>query len=211
MDWCLYEREVENYPRCIEIWSEYNEYAASIVPDLVIDVSERCQLPPPPEPLQPLDCNDLGTCPTDQCELVPATLYSHDSHGQSRILFVDYVYVQGDLPSGGHDACRDYPHLHQGKCEDGFALDRNSICKPVRELIQELCIYDEKKRFVTKYGGYIFGGFGMLFGGIGGGFVTVGNPAGIAAGATAAGGVGGAIGWASGTDIWDWFIKVSCR
>ncbi len=51
--------------------------------------------PTPPAPLQPLDCNQLNTCPTEECEVVPTSLNSQDSNGQSKILFVDYVYVQG--------------------------------------------------------------------------------------------------------------------
>jgi hypothetical protein len=67
--WCIYERQVENQPWCIKVWTEHNEYLASFTPPLPpIDVSKRCVLPDPPPPLQPLDCNDLQTCPPPPCD-----------------------------------------------------------------------------------------------------------------------------------------------
>jgi hypothetical protein len=50
--WCLYERTVMNHPRCIEIWTEYNEMLKGYTFDtskLVRNVDKDCQLPPPPD------------------------------------------------------------------------------------------------------------------------------------------------------------------
>ncbi len=71
--WCIYEREVENYPHCVEGWNRYNEMikghpAFEYMSDLLVDPSERCQLSPP-EPLQPLDCNELQTCPKQTTQI----------------------------------------------------------------------------------------------------------------------------------------------
>jgi hypothetical protein len=88
--WCLYEREVENIPHCIEVTTEYNKLLASynINPPLTpLDVSEECALPDPPPPLQPLDCNELGTCPTQQSQpiepLCPPSLLQSSSPSPS--------------------------------------------------------------------------------------------------------------------------------
>jgi hypothetical protein len=50
--WCIYERQVMNYPNCVRIWNEYNKMLKGYSMDmsaLVQDVAKRCQLPPPPD------------------------------------------------------------------------------------------------------------------------------------------------------------------
>jgi hypothetical protein len=84
---------------------------------------------------QPLDCNQLNTCPTDQCNVLPTSLNLHDSHGQSRILFVDYIYVQ-DLPTGGQNICPaqppktyDWNEEDRENCEESRDFALGTLCE----------------------------------------------------------------------------------
>jgi hypothetical protein len=106
-----------HYKACVKAYTEYNQWAsANGFPPKDFDCSFLLQM------AEPLDCNQLQTCPDPCAGVVPTSLDSHDSHSQSEILFVDYVYVQQesqnicpakpyDWNEWKRDRCRD---LHEG-------------------------------------------------------------------------------------------------